>query len=220
MCSHKPQLSCGVETGLCGVDGASGLRFPRLRHEDLPMLAEWLALRHISRWWNDPHDLASVTAKYGPRIDGQRKTNMHLIVEHERPIGWLQWYLWRDFPDHAAKLGLGEDAAGLDLAIGEASAIGRGVGARTISVISGRLFDAFRQVNAVACDPEVLNRRSVRAFEKAGFRRIRELTVAGESVVRVVMQRERNCGVIPCAGPACGAPERARPYRPRPRQGP
>jgi len=51
------------------------------------------------------------------------------VVEQEgRPIGWIQWYLWADYPEHAQQLEAAPFSAGIDLAIGEVKMTGLGLG--------------------------------------------------------------------------------------------
>jgi hypothetical protein len=45
-----------------------------------------------------------------------------------RPVGWIQWYLWSDYPEHALQLNTGPASAGIDLAIGEYDMTGLGLG--------------------------------------------------------------------------------------------
>jgi hypothetical protein len=42
---------------------------------------------------------------------------MFVIEQEARPIGWIQWYLWCDYPEHASQLAE-PGLAGIDLAIG------------------------------------------------------------------------------------------------------
>lgn len=118
---------------------------------------------------------------------------MRILSLGDQPIGWLQWYRWRDFPAHAASIGARDDEAGLDLAIGEPELIGRGLGARAIR---GLLDDViFKDVHLKGCvvDPDARNERSVRAFEKAGFVTTREtIQLADEPFSRRVMRYART----------------------------
>src|SRR5262245_22312058 len=95
-----------------------------LRLDDLPLMVRWLALPHVVAWWREPRDLAAATAHYGPRIAGTEPTHVRIISAGGRPAGWIQWYRWSDYPDHAAKLGVEPGAAGPDLAIGEPDLLG------------------------------------------------------------------------------------------------
>src|SRR5206468_1206980 len=47
-------------------------------------------------------------------------------------------------------------------------------------------------VGGVVCDPEVLNVRSCRAFEKAGFRSRDSIVLDGETVARVIVRLNRT----------------------------
>lgn len=78
--------------------------------------------------------------------------------------------------------------AGLDLAIGDPLMIGRGLGPQVIRDFSLGVIARAPGITAIVTDPEVLNTRSVRAFEKAGFCAVRTIQVAGEHVQRRLMR--------------------------------
>ena len=88
---------------------------------------------------------------------------MFAIFADGVPIGMIQASPAE--PRHAA----GPGACGIDLLIGVASAIGRGLGPRVIDAFV--LADLFGRGGFSAClaDPHENNVRSIRAFEKAGF---------------------------------------------------
>jgi aminoglycoside 6'-N-acetyltransferase len=178
------------------------LEFPSLTRDDFPRVARWLHEPHVDAWWRQPLDLEGVEAKLGPRVDGREPTRMHLIRLDGDPIGWIQWYRWADYPEHAARLGAGERTAGLDLAIGDVSAIGRGVGTRVIVTFVRRVFDE-PDIAAIVCDPEEANRRSVRAFARAGFTTERVCVLDGEATPRRIVRLERAS-----LSSVAGAPDR------------
>jgi hypothetical protein len=66
--------------------------------------------------------------KYGPRVDGAEPTHVFVIKLGAQPIGWIQWYLWADYPTHAQQLGAGLSSADIDLAIGDLAMTGIGLG--------------------------------------------------------------------------------------------
>ena len=166
-----------------------------MRHSDLPMLQRWLQLPHVDAWWHEPLDLAGVAAKYGPRIDGLVPTHMFVIEHDGRAIGWIQWYRWRDYAAHAAQLGAELTAAGVDLALGEVEMLGRGIGSSALRLFVERVVFA-HDVSAVVSDPEERNTRSLRAFEKAGFRIERTIVLQGETHPRCVVRQDRPVGRI------------------------
>ena len=166
------------------------ISFRPLSRCDFSLLERWLAEPHITAWWRDP-DAAELEAKYGARIDGAEPVHMFIIEYEGRAIGWIQWYLWRDDPMDAARFGAPDDAAGIDLAIGERDMIERGVGPACIrEFIEGYVF-ADSAVRSVLVEPEAGNGRSIRAFLKAGFFIIRSMQVPGEDFVRNIMILDR-----------------------------
>jgi aminoglycoside 6'-N-acetyltransferase len=153
--------------------------FRPLERADLPLVARWLAQPHVREWWRDePTDLAGVTAKYAPYLDGRKQTEVFVVTEAGRPVGLIQRYRVADHPDWARALaGTADltDAVGIDYLLGEPDAVGRGLGTAAIAafVPLATTRYAARSV-VVAC--QQANRASWRALERAGFSR----TWAGE----------------------------------------
>jgi aminoglycoside 6'-N-acetyltransferase len=88
-------------------------------------------------------------------------------------------YLLRGEPEWAALIGEAADGAGVDLLIGEEDAVGRGVGPRVLQQFAREIVFANPATNAVVATVEEPNRRSWRAFEKAGFRHVRDVEEDG-----------------------------------------
>jgi aminoglycoside 6'-N-acetyltransferase len=161
--------------------------FRALERSDFPLLQRWLSEPHVDAWWHESLDLAGLEQKYGPRIDGIEPTHAFIIEHESRPMGWIQWYRWSDYPRHAAQLEVEPNAAGIDLSIGEASELGRGIGSSAILQFIAKLAAAEPAITAIVTDPEEQNRRSCRAFEKAGFIPVRTVDFEGENVRRRIM---------------------------------
>jgi len=164
--------------------------FRPLERAHFLLLRRWLLEPHVSAWWHETPDLAGIEAKYGPRIDGIEPTHMLVIENHHQPVGWIQWYRWADYPDHAGKLGAGTDAAGIDLAIGEPDMIGTGLGPAAIRACLDHIASIDAGIRTVITDPDDSNLRSVRAFLKAGFRTTAVVQLLGEDCTRRVMARD------------------------------
>jgi RimJ/RimL family protein N-acetyltransferase len=167
------------------------ISFRPLSLSDFPLFQEWLSAPHVAAWWHERLDLAGVYARYAPRINGADPTHVFVIEHGDRPIGWIQWYLWSDYPEHALQLGAEMSAAGIDLAIGELPMTGRGIGAVAICEFIKQIVFANPRVSAVITDPEEGNLRSLRAFEKAGFTVTKTVQLAGEIVKRRVARMSR-----------------------------
>jgi len=167
------------------------ISFRPLSRSDFPLLQEWLSAPHVATWWHETLDLASVDAKYGPRVDGAEPTHVFMIENDARPVGWIQWYLWSDYPEHALQLRAELGSAGIDLAIGERVMTGLGLGPAAIREFLRQIVFADPGVSAVITDPEEPNLRSLRAFQKAGFTMTNTVQLAGENFKRRVVRMDR-----------------------------
>jgi len=162
--------------------------FRSLARSDFPLLQQWLSEPHVDAWWHQPLDLAGLEQKYGPRIDGTEPTHVFIIEYQSRPIGWIQWYRWSDYPRHAAQLEAEPGTAGIDLAIGDPASMGAGIGSSAIAEFVRDIVCLEAGITAVVTDPEEHNDRSCRAFEKAGFAPVGKVSLEGEEVCRRVMR--------------------------------
>jgi len=167
------------------------LSFRALERSDFPLLQRWLAAPHVVAWWNERFDLAHVESKYGPRVDGAEPTHVFVVEQEGKPIGWIQWYLWADYPEHARQIGAKFTSAGIDLAIGEVRMTGLGLGPVTIVEFLKQFVFTNPAVCAVTADPEECNFRSLHAFEKAGFKLMRTVRLLGEARKRTIMHLDR-----------------------------
>jgi aminoglycoside 6'-N-acetyltransferase len=169
----------------------ASISFRPLRRSDFPLLQQWLCAPHVAAWWHEPLDLAGVEAKYGPRVDGAEPTHVFVIEADGRPVGWIQWYRWADYPEHARQLHAEDTAAGIDLAIGEPEMTGLGLGPVAIVEFLRQIVFADPGISAVVADPEERNLRSLRAFEKAGFTVTGTVQLADEEFRRRVVRMDR-----------------------------
>ena len=167
------------------------ISFRPLSRADFPQLLEWLQKPHVLEWWHESLDLAAIHAKYGPRVDGIEPTHVFIIEYQQQPIGWIQWYRWADYPEHAKQLGAESNSAGIDLAIGERDKLGMGLGTKAMGSFLDEIVFSDPTVSAVVCDPEVRNARSSGAFRKAGFMETKTVQLHGETFLRHVVRLNR-----------------------------
>ena len=100
---------------------------------------------------------------------------MFIIEQGDQPIGFIQWYLIDDNPEWKAALAAVVnvvDAAGIDYLIADPELVGQGLGSTMIDQFVAERRSAHPHVRAVVVDIDQENRRSWRAIEKAGFRRV------------------------------------------------
>jgi aminoglycoside 6'-N-acetyltransferase len=140
-------------------------------------VAGWLRQEHVALWWREPVEEA-VEKRYAG-IEGRRSTRQFLIVVDGRPAGMIQTYHVADHPEWQELVQVGDDVAGVDLMIGEPDLVGRGLGPLVLAEFVRDVVFADPAVDAVVATVEEANRRSWRAFEKAGFRHVRDVVEDG-----------------------------------------
>lgn len=153
------------------------IEFRPLAESDLPLLEDWLRREHVRRWWRDPVEEA--LAEYRAAIEGRDPTDHFLIVLDGRPVGMTQTYLASDYPEWEEIVQVGKGVAGVDLLIGEVELTGTGLGPRVLTEFAREIIFADSETRACIATVEEANRRSWRAFEKAGFRHVRDVEEEG-----------------------------------------
>jgi aminoglycoside 6'-N-acetyltransferase len=153
------------------------IEFELLQKDDLPLVRDWLERDHVRRWWRDSIDES--IAEYEQAIDGLDPSHHYLIVLDGRPVGMIETYLVSDHPDWEAVVQVGEGVAGVDLLIGEEELTGQGLGPRVLETFVRDVVFASPATHAAVAAVDEENRRSWRAFEKAGFRYLRNVEEEG-----------------------------------------
>ena len=143
----------------------------------------WLCTEHVAEWYPienvamPPLDL--VRRHYLPMIRGEQPTQGYIILRIGASIGFIQTYMVRDHPEYAEAVQVPERAAGIDLFIGEESAVHRGLGAKILRSFMRDI--AFSPMRASVCiiGPQPENRVAIRAYEKAGFQYLKTVQPPG-----------------------------------------
>jgi aminoglycoside 6'-N-acetyltransferase len=178
------------------------VRTMRDHDDDFALIVRWRAEPHVHEWWDpdDPApDMDTVRSHYGPRARADDRTIACIIELGGTPVGYLQFYRWLAWSDEAAALEVDadEDTFGIDIFIGEPGVVGRGVGTRAVSLICDHL-ERDLGASAVALTTETANVRAQRAYEKAGFRKVRQVldtdTRNGERIRCWLMVRSATGG--------------------------
>ena len=140
--------------------------FDAVRHE--PLLATWLRRPHVSRWWGDPETVLR-DVRNRPEQGGHA-----LIVADGSPVGYLRWQrASRADLDEAGLTEIPDGAVDIDILIGEPAQVGRGIGPAALRLLLGRLA-AEADVPLAGMVTSVENHAAIRAYEKAGFHRLRQ----------------------------------------------
>ncbi len=176
--------------------------FAPLREEDLALVRGWLLQPHVRRWWDDGVHLPypdAVIEHYRAAIRGEDPTYHYVAHIDDRAAGMFQHYLIADDGEYAAALALDEDAIGVDLFIGEADLVGRGHGPEMLKRFLREVAFPFQRLTVCVIGPSVLNTAAIRAYEKAGFLRLREVTVPGEPDPELLMRLTKSALDNPAA---------------------
>lgn len=153
------------------------IEFRPLTSDDLPLVEEWLRREHVARWWRD--DIGESLAEYRAALAGAEPTEHHMVVLDGRVAGMIQTYLVSDYPEWEEVVHVGPGVAGVDILIGELELVGQGLGPRILAQYASEVIFARLETHAVVATVEEPNRRSWRAFEKAGFRYVRAVEEDG-----------------------------------------
>jgi ribosomal protein S18 acetylase RimI-like enzyme len=169
-----------------------GIGFRPLEADDLQQVFLWLLKPHVTKWYSpEPSSFMECVAKYGPRTREGSAVRAFMVLMDDMPIGYIQTYAIATFPDYEAQLACEPGVAGMDLFIGEESFLHRGFGPDIMTRFVEEIVFAGDAAHACIAGPTEGNRESIRAFEKAGFRRWKTVRI-DDRQVECVMRRERD----------------------------
>ncbi len=181
-------------SGKAGGIDPRGITFRELRAPDLPLMHRWLNAPHVRRWWyTEGSSYKEIEEHYLPGIEGRDATKLFLILHENSPIGFVQSYRISAEDDETyAGLVEVENAAGVDLFIGEPEYLYRGLGSHAIRrFISEHVFSD-PEIEACVIGPEPNNAAAIRAYAKAGFRYFKTIQVPGEPEPENLMKLSRQ----------------------------
>ena len=172
----------------------TGLSFRELRLSDLHLMHRWLNATHVRRWWYDEGtSREEIEEAYLPLIEGKDAVKPFVILHENRPIGYVQCYRISAEDDEAyASLVDVEDSAGVDLFIGEAGYLHRGLGPHVVRRLLAEHVFSDPEIRACVIGPEPKNTAAIRAYEKAGFRFFKTIRVPGDPEPEYLMQLTRE----------------------------
>jgi aminoglycoside 6'-N-acetyltransferase len=144
---------------------------------DLPLVRDWLARPHVAAWWRDADDFEFVSGDLAHHDVAQ-----FIVTIDGRRLGYLQCYRLGDWNTCFGPQP--EGTRGIDQFIAAPDRLGRGHGSAFIrQFVEGLLKTGTPRI---VIDPDAQNPRAIRACEKAGFRREREVdTPDGRALLMV-----------------------------------
>jgi RimJ/RimL family protein N-acetyltransferase len=170
------------------------MMFRKMAEDDLPLMHRWLNMENLRDTYADGKAWTweEVREKYMPRIRGEKPTTPYLIIHEGMPIGYIQTYRWREYPEYSQHLELQEESASLDVFIGEPDFLHRGLGAGILRSFVEEIVFADPEVQSCVITPMESNKRALRAYEKAGFSHVRTMIHPDEDSPVYLMKKERG----------------------------
>ena len=156
------------------------ITFTPLAESHFPLLLKWLETPHIKAWWGQDVKWTPelIQEKYTNYVEGYKLENgiaktlkAYIICVDSMPIGYIQIYNAYDFARSKPLTGLPSNLAAFDVLIGEKSYLKQGLGSQAIKQFLTEHGNSYTHVFA---DPENTNLAAIRAYEKAGFKKIIE----------------------------------------------
>ncbi|MBN1161207.1 MAG: acetyltransferase [Dehalococcoidales bacterium] len=170
--------------------------FSRVKESDLPLLHRWFNTPHVSKWWEidgKRHPSLDLVKKhYSPRISGDERVDVYLIIHDGTPIGMVQLCKMDDEPAEKANFGLDRNCAGIDLLIGEADYVHRGLSSGIIREFLKQIVFKEYDVDRCIADPYVKNEIAIKAYKKAGFKYLRTVWYEKEGKREHILCIDRN----------------------------
>ncbi|MGH9098292.1 MAG: GNAT family N-acetyltransferase [Acidimicrobiales bacterium] len=178
-----------------------------MREADLDLVKAWLADPVVAQRYLVGSTAEDEIGELRESLVGHEPTEVLLVSDQGVPIGWCQWYLCGDYPDHAAGVGAAPSDIGIDYAIGDSTRRHHGLGTALIAVLVTYIRKQHAEASIIA-DPEASNVPSRRVLEKNGFQLLGERPVDSEptdSLMAIYRLRSEavpvhDGGVLPAAG--------------------
>ncbi len=146
------------------------ITFRLLKEDDLKLIHKWVLCDHVMEWYSKKKwTFAELKDKYLPRILKKSATTCFLILFEEKPIGQIQMYKISDYLEYKKIIQVDENAAGIDLFIGEKDYLHKGLGSIIINKFLRDFVFAQLEVDSCIIGPDPKNIAAIKAYQKAGF---------------------------------------------------
>jgi RimJ/RimL family protein N-acetyltransferase len=165
-------------------------QFLPFQEKHLTLFRRWLATAHVKPFWQEPESDQELKEKFLVALP-KRSVMAFIIEKANRPIGFIQYY-------DATKVGGGwwenekPGTFGVDVMIGEEGEIGKGQGQKVLEDFISFLQAKEPTATSVIIDPDPKNRRAVRAFEKAGFKKESEIETPNGAALLMRFELKTN----------------------------
>lgn len=151
----------------------------RMELADLAFVESWLHDPDVARWYLAGSTIEEQIEDLRRCVVGDEPTEALVVADGNEPIGWCQWYLCRDYPQHSRGVEAGPDDIGIDYAIGDRTRRAHGFGSALVGALVAYI-SRRHATGAVIADPEAANLASRKVLEKNGFQLLAERPIDSE----------------------------------------
>ncbi|MCS0635397.1 acetyltransferase [Streptomyces sp. LP05-1] len=155
--------------------------------DDAELIHAWMNDPEVARYWVRAQPLERVAAYLRQQVASAHSTPFVGCLDGT-PMSY--WEVYRaDLDPLAHHYAARPRDAGVHLLLGPAECRGRGLGSVLLRAVSNWLLRSDPYAGRVVAEPDIRNVRSVRAFESAGFRMIRQLDLPDKRAAFMVRER-------------------------------
>ncbi|MCV7095143.1 acetyltransferase [Mycobacterium kubicae] len=154
---------------------------------DLDLVHRWMNDPEVARFWRKAWPLDRLATYLREQ---ECSTHVQPYLGEVDGVAMSYWELYRaDLDPLAQYYDARRHDAGVHLLLGPTVSRGRGLGTALLRVVSSWQLDADPRASRVVAEPDLSNERSIRAFQQAGFRRIRDLVLPDKLAALMVRER-------------------------------
>ena len=161
------------------------ITFRKLEKSDFPLLLEWLNERIVKQWVYPKDDVTIewIEKKYSERLLQNSFVKPYIAQIDGNDVCYIQTFFQIDEPEYEKyfkEYTADENTMGVDLWIGNKEYIHKGYGKYILSSFLKEI--VFSNIKAKRCliDPDPNNKIAIKAYEKVGFKHIKNVKVKNE----------------------------------------
>lgn len=157
------------------------INFRLMQTSDINQVYNWTQESHVKTWWTDPEDWSEFRQKFENKLKSLYR-GCFIIYVRNKPVGYIQYYVANKFSEWSEQP---NGTYGMDLFIGDFNYIGKGYGTEIVKQFVKEIFKNL-EAKRVIINPDINNIAAVRAYEKAGFKKLYE--IKREDSIEILME--------------------------------
>lgn len=153
------------------------ITFKQFRESHFELMHQWFNRPHVQEFYSLKNwTMDEVRQKLMPHIRCESGVEPFIIHYDGEPIGYIQCYAVKDHPWDNQDLPekVVENSCGFDLFIGQENYLKKEIGMKIVSQFLDQ--HIWPKYSYCLADPDVRNQASIRLFEKAGFKRHKQIS--------------------------------------------